>query len=409
MARACLALVVGAAASGAPGIRAAESPLVWSGSAATPEDASGTARWTARFLPTSPTGLIARRMGPLDSAISFAPPLAPALLPTYRLAGSPVAAHAVAALPANAGAGTVSGLPWASGASCDLPAFEAMRRRDADVYVEFLERSDWATVIRNAGNRANKYANRSRYPGRLVASVPMLTNSTRGQHKQCAAGAFDDEISAIARAFARKGLDDVVIRLGWEPNGDGNFPWSAHLTSTEMYKSCFRRQAMVIRSILPDASIDWTNRRGNGLRYPIDYIYPGDDFVDILGVMVYDRWPTHPNQASWDNAADLRDSYGGAKGLNSYLRMAKAHGKRLSVSEWGVSNNNNDPSSRDNPFFIEKMFEFFRDNASQIAYEAYFNCGSVVGHRSSGGYRLAPRTDNPRSRTRYRDLWGPAG
>ena len=114
----------------------------------------------------------------------------------------------------------------------------------------------------------------------------MMTNETRGQHKQCAEGSFDDEIAAIATSFASKGLDDVIIRLGWEPNGDGNFPWSAYLTNTEMYKACFRRQAMVVRSILPNASIDWTNRRGNALNYSVEYIYPGDDFIDIMGVIV---------------------------------------------------------------------------------------------------------------------------
>ena len=94
-------------------------------------------------------------------------------------------------------------------------------------------------------------------------------------------GSFDGEIHAIASAFAAKGLNDVIIRLGWEPNGDGNYPWSAYHSSPEIYKTCYRRQAMIIRSILPEATIDWTNRRGNGLPYSVETIYPGDDFVDV--------------------------------------------------------------------------------------------------------------------------------
>jgi hypothetical protein len=88
--------------------------------------------------------------------------------------------------------------------------------------------------------------------------------------------------------------------------------------------------------------------------------------------------------------------------------MARAHGKPLSVSEWGLSHNTSDPLSRDNPFFINKMFEFFRDNAKDIAYEAYFNCGRPLGTGSAGGYRLAPNTSSPLAKARYQALWSPA-
>jgi hypothetical protein len=382
------------------------------GPAWTPAGRPDVSHWTRRFIPVPAHGIAERRL--TGDGLPFAYPSPglpdPLAAPAFQVAGkaTKALAAAVGPLPKNAGYGTVSGLPWASGAACDIAAFGSMRGRPNDVYVEFLERSNWATVIRNAGGRATKYANRTTYPGRVVISLPMMTNDTRGQHKQCAEGSFDDEITSIVQPYADKGIDDVIFRLGWEPNGDGNFPWSAFLSNPEIYKACFRRQAMLIRDILPTATIDWTNRRGNDLPYSVDYIYPGDDFVDIIGVMVYDRWPIHPNQTSWNSAYNLRDEFGGPKGLNSYLRMAKAHGKPLSISEWAISNNDNDPSSRDNPFFIEKMFEFFRDNASEIAYEAYFNCGSTVGSGSNGGYRLAPNTANPLSRAKYKALWSPA-
>jgi hypothetical protein len=398
----------------AAGILAAASWTADAGLARASDEANALLK--ARFMPVAvppgasasggaPDMVTASLMESLPQLPSFSAKLAPSLAPQTE-PGQPSAA--AAPLPAHAGAGTVSGLPWPSGVSCGTQPFERMRGRRADVYVEFMGKTDWSSVIRAAQNSAKRHANRNAYPGRLVASVPMLTNSTRGQLKQCANGSFDDELTKIAKAFADRGLDNIVFRLGWEPNGYRNFPWSAAYGNPEIYKTCFRRQVMAVRSQLPNASVDWTNRRGNDLPYPIEMIYPGDDFVDIIGVMIYDRWPVHFTEGQWQAAYRLRDQFGGPKGLESYLELVRARGKQLSVSEWAVSNNDNDPSSRDNPFFIEKMFQFFRDNASQIAYEAYFNCGTTRGKGPNGGYRLAPTTHNPKSKARYAALWGPA-
>ena len=46
-------------------------------------------------------------------------------------------------------------------------------------------------------------------------------------------------------------------------------------------------------------------------------------------------------------------------------------------------------------------------HASEIAYEAYFNCGSYTTTGTSGGFRLSPNTINPLSRAEYVRLWKP--
>jgi hypothetical protein len=62
--------------------------------------------------------------------------------------------------------------------------------------------------------------------------------------------------------------------------------------------------------------------------------YPGDDMVDIVGVDFYDMYPAYPDRAAWD--AGFRSTQnGGPRGLGTWLEFAKAHGKRLSVPEWG--------------------------------------------------------------------------
>ena len=59
------------------------------------------------------------------------------------------------------------------------------------------------------------------------------------------------------------------------------------------------------------------------------------------------------------------------------MDFARAHGKKFAIPEWGVGRRG------DKPEFIQKMHEFFTQNADNIAYESYFNCGSYKVYGSS--------------------------
>jgi hypothetical protein len=328
--------------------------------------------------------------------------ISPTLTPTQPLSLPVLSARAE---PVEAAAARPSGLGWRSGVACWDGSFDRYRNRPSDVYVHFVGRSTRRGVVRAVRNSyTGAFARR---PGRLSLSFPMLTNEDAGQFAQCASGKFDNYVKDVANALRKHGFRKPIIRIGWEPNG--SFPWSLgdwpH--RADGYIRCFRRQAKIFRSRLPDADIDWTNRRTNALPYSVERIYPGDRYVDIIGLMVYDRWPVHRNQADWDRAYWMRDRWGGPKGLGSYLQMARDHGKKLSIPEWAVSNNRNDPSSFDNPFFVDRMRKFFKNHSKILAYEAYFNCGSAEAGGRTGGYRLSPRTSNPRTAAAYRRIWQP--
>jgi hypothetical protein len=118
--------------------------------------------------------------------------------------------------------------------------------------------------------------------------------------------------------------------------------------------------------------------------------------VDVVGVDFYDMWPVYRTAADWD--ADYnRTERGGPRGLGTWLAFAKAHGKPLSVPEWGVNNGGGD-GGFDNPHFIQEMFDFFEANAAHIAYESYFNS-------QCPNFCLGPHGMNPAASARYRGLW----
>jgi hypothetical protein len=287
-----------------------------------------------------------------------------------------------------------SGLGWKSGAACHTAAFDSWRGRASDVYAIFSGRDSFPAVVSLVeGNYVRGFASKR---GDLSLGLALLTNNTRGKWGDCNSGKFDGYFRDVGKALKSHGLGDAIIRLGWEANGSG-FPWYVG-NQVEAYKSCFRRQVKNLKSQAPGLKIEWTMRKGNELSVGVDKIYPGNDVVDIVGLLYYDRFPTVTNEQQWK--ASLNETHrGGPKGINTYLQFAKSRGKKLAVSEWAVSDGYKGSGAKDNPFFIEKMFQFFKANAGSIAYEAYFNCNPAEI------YKVYPSNHNPKSAAKYQQLW----
>ena len=162
-----------------------------------------------------------------------------------------------------------------------------------------------------------------------------------------------------------------------------------------------------------DLRFDWNVSNG-GERYDSTRFYPGDEYVDYVGVDVYDiSWAdgTYPypdgcsdacrrerQQAAWDS------TYNSRFGLAFWTQFAADHGKPLTLPEWGLwdRTRTDGHGGVDNPYFIERMHEFIDDPANNVAYQAYFEFD--VG--GNGNHRLTSMTDSGRT---FRNLFGPQG
>lgn len=292
------------------------------------------------------------------------------------------------------GSGKSSGLGWRSGAACHSSGFDSWRGRVSDAHNKFSGKDNFRSIVKlMQGSWLKQYSNK---PGVFSLGLALLTNDTRGKFGDCNAGKFDGYFKDIGKALKSHGLGDAIIRLGWEANGSG-FPWFAG-KQPDAYKSCFKRQVKNLKSQAPGLKIEWTMRKDSGLGYSVEKIYPGNDVVDIVGVLYYDRWPNVHTESEWKASINEKKN-GGPKGLATYLQFAKSHGKKLAVPEWAISDGHNDKSSKDNPFFIEKMFQFFKANAGSIAYETYFNCDPA------SAYKIYPSHYNPKASAKYQQLW----
>ena len=325
-----------------------------------------------------------------------------ALVSAGLVAGSTVAASAATpsgtSTASTAGvkpAATRSGLPWASGVYIpgDSPtsttSFGAWRGAGTDVTVTWPARSNWNDVI-NPTWLYDRYRSTSQT---LVLGVPPFPENAGATMADCARGAYDAKWRTFGTTIRNSGISHrTVIRLAWEFNGNW-YKWSAR--NPAQFAACWRHVQKAAESTAPALRWDWNVNRGpSPLGIDARKAYPGDAYVDFIGIDSYDGWP------GVRSARDWREHYYGAYGLRFWANFARAHGKKLSVPEWGVYPGTAwaGHNGGDNPYYVAQMFGFFRKHAKELAYEAYFN--------EPASYYAGALSMNPRAAAEYRKQIG---
>ncbi|MEK7572168.1 MAG: glycosyl hydrolase [Patescibacteria group bacterium] len=293
--------------------------------------------------------------------------------------------------------GAQSGLPWNSGAALeksDIAGFEAWRGRKLDIYMTWPVRQNWDD-IRNP-DRVGQVSQYNGMPGLLQVGVAMLPENGSGDFAACATGAYDQYYKDLGSKLVQLNRGNAIINLGWEANGNW-FPWSIGTGDPTNYKNCFRKQATAIKSTAPNVRISWNMNKESkmGTRSVVE-AYPGDDVVDIVAVDYYDFFPSYKDQATW-NAGYMQLQNGGPMGIGAWLQFAKCHSKPLGVPEWGINKGTGGGGS-DNPYYIEKMYEFLLANSADIAFETYFNLQGST-------FQIYPPGNNDKAAAKYKELW----
>jgi hypothetical protein len=190
----------------------------------------------------------------------------------------------------------------------------------------------------------------------VVWSFPLTVKGT--PLADIANGSHDREFKAAAQAIA-DAQPQAIIRIGWEMNSIGT-PWFAKGQEQD-YVRAFRHVVQIFRRYSRQFKFDWCPNWGLQ-ELAADLVYPGDDVVDYIGLDVYDFKFPGTAEERWTERY-LKAPYG----LEWQRDFAAAHGKKMSYPEWGVG------QFGDNPYFVQKMHDWFVANDANIAYAAYFN------------------------------------
>ena len=276
-----------------------------------------------------------------------------------------------------------SGLAWASGVylpnatPASIDAFGAWRGTPVDVATVWPSRASWNDIV----NPAWLYQRWQGPPVTVAFTEPMLPEGVAGVTIQaCAAGSYNSYWRQFGTNISVYGLGNSIVRLGWEFNGNW-YIWAA--TNPAAWVQCWQQIVTSARATAPGLQWDWNVNRGAsaGLADPT-LAYPGDAYVNSVGVDTYDMWPAATTASGWNSQLN------GTQGLMYWLNFAKAHGKQFAVPEWGnILPGTTAPGSNaggDDPAYVNDMIGFFQAHSAILSWESNFQGPSTGGVYGSG-------------------------
>ena len=290
--------------------------------------------------------------------------------------------------------------------------------------LDFLDGGTWSTLVNEAPTYMSTWSG-SGYE--MVWGLPMLPNSfsadpnvadTSGSAyglQQGAAGAYDSYFLKLAQEMVAGGQGNSIIRPGWEFNGNW-FAWSAD-GQAAAFVGYWQQIVNTMRSVAgQNFHFEWNPTMGDtGIGNLADF-YPGNAYVDEIGLDVYDQsWGTYTGISSEWNTF-LTEPYG----LNWLASFAASQGKPITFPEWGLdpnpSSNNGGPTSQpgsevgggDDPTFINDMAQWIsQHNVLDASYWDY-NSSQLSGSSNPNSYTAfkndfggAVDADHDHDRTRF--------
>ena len=346
---------------------------------------------------------------------------------------------ALLALPSHALAATLSnkpgGPPWPSGVGQpqgDFPsgvnAFEDWIGRDVDLVTAWCSQRQiqtWADFADGRCLGASYFQNAlDNYPQSttIVISWPGMPQNggndgcnNNGVWDQAAAGSFDDEYLSMATGLKNllnahgrpPNNPNVVMRLMWEMTGCW-YPWSIG-TKTTQFKQAWNRWIPIIRSQIPGILFAfepahptvWCSQgKPCTPRVDLEDILPDEANYDFIGRSLHDKGPHTTSVAAFTDNHINQSS--GEIGLAEVLAAAKAHGKKMSFSEWSaqmVDCDAQDRASENASAFLQGSYNFFNANSAYMGYETYFYTACHTFHNRAGA----------EASILFKSLWGRTG
>ncbi|WP_370718533.1 glycosyl hydrolase [Kineococcus mangrovi] len=203
----------------------------------------------------------------------------------------------------------------------------------------------------------------------LVISTAMVPKDPPSDWRaRGAAGEYDQHWQRFGRNLVDTGLGSSIVRIGWEMNGKW---YETHYVGEseedrEDWKEYFRRIVMAMEVEGSDFEIDFNIAEGPQNSVSIDQLYPGDDYVDIIGIDVYDSYisPIDPS-ARWQAKDEKVNS------VSAVVDFAVAHDKPISFPEWAMVAEGSTQGGGDSPEFIDQIADVVA--STDVRYQAYFN------------------------------------
>jgi hypothetical protein len=164
----------------------------------------------------------------------------------------------------------------------------------------------------------------------IAWTIPLFADG--GTLQDAAAGSYRPYYQQAAQILAgsRRSDEVIYVRMGEEFNGSW-MPWSA-VGREQHFINAYRHFVEVFRSVSNRFRFEWNVNVRETRMDPID-AYPGDDYVDVIGMDFYYniKWNPADPVTAWDEM--VSSPYG----LQWLEEFAAAHKKPTAYPEWGVN------------------------------------------------------------------------
>ncbi|MEO0424637.1 MAG: glycosyl hydrolase [Pseudomonadota bacterium] len=164
----------------------------------------------------------------------------------------------------------------------------------------------------------------------IAIGLSITENDHPGELQRLAEGAHDDKIEQLAR-FAEVVQGKVYLRIGYEFDG----AWNQGYENPERFIAAYRRIVDVLRAAGTDnieyvlqASAAGVDEIIDGGHEDISRWYPGDDYVDWLGL----SWFMNPHERSIAPTDGFVPLSPGAL-ADEVIALARVHGKPVMIAE----------------------------------------------------------------------------
>ena len=231
----------------------------------------------------------------------------------------------------------------------------------------------------------------------LVLAVQLIPNELANVNnplkweKSCASGGFNSYARRLGASLVAAGLENSVIRLGNEMNG----VWETDFIGTtkveqKLWAKCFSNEVASFREVTGEHFlIDWNVNACKG-NYPYANYYPGNSYVDIVGIDLYDVGCKTPfTRFAFSKLASEQ------LGLDHFEAFAAEKGKPMSFGEWGLAS----VPAGDDPAYINGIGSTVKNG--DFAFEAYFDGGGGPNSKA-----LALTSGTPLALTAYQNWFG---
>lgn len=256
------------------------------------------------------------------------------------------------------------------------------------------------------------------------------------------AGTYDAGYHGIVDAWTARGFRTLYLRLGYEMNGTF-MPWyagagaaqQAHWIAAFQYLANLMRNRAAANGAVAYTVWNPTSQNDSGLT--VASLYPGDDYVDAIGVDIYsDVFPLDlynwdgsgtfaPDDTTWASEATNRRhfwQYPSANQANptgqanvgfsvaQAISLASLHGKPLCVPETGAGtyDGGTDAGPVDDPAFVRWLYATLNNSGLTISFVNIWDYSNQNG--STGDYDFTSAgTDKPLEQAVWVQYFGVTG